>query len=139
MGWLAMGGFALVDLLELLLGLGDPGRLESVIAPLLEGGRVSSSVGIFWFTVRVTLEGSVGLLLVLAALALLLGRDRIGNTLGLIGLLLSLAGVNLLVFYFEQFSTMITAGLQFLALVALLRYRMRLDRPAVDPQAHASS
>jgi hypothetical protein len=136
-GLAAMGTFALVDLLEVLLGLGNPGRLERVIAPLLEIGRVSSAAGLFWFTLRVTLEGSVGLLLVLAALALILGRDRTGNTLGLIGLLLSLAGVNLLVFYFDQFSTIITAGLQFLALIALLRYRMRLDNLMIDPQDHS--
>ena len=102
--------------------------MESVIASLLGIGRVSSAAGMFWFTLRVTLEGSVGLLLVLAALALLFGRELAGTTLGLIGLLLSLAGVNLLVFYFEQFSTIITATLQFLALIGLLRFRQRVDR-----------
>jgi len=132
-GLAAMGSFALVDLLDLLLGLGDPGRLESMIASLLEIGRVSSAAGMFWFTLRVTLEGSVGLLLVLAALALLVGRERVGITLGLIGLLLSLAGVNLLVFYFEQFSTIVTAALQFLALIGILRYRQRVDRSSHHP------
>jgi hypothetical protein len=31
--------------------------------------------------------------------------------------------VNLLVFYFEQFSTMLTAGIQLLALLGVLYYR----------------
>jgi hypothetical protein len=132
-GLAALGSFALVDLLDLLLGLRDPGRLESVVTSLLEIGRVSSATGMFWFTLRVTLEGSVGLLLVLAALALLVGREQAGTTLALIGLLLSLAGVNLLAFYFDQFSSMITAGLQFLVLIGILRYRQRALRASYRP------
>jgi len=38
---------------------------------------------------------------------------------------LSLAGVNLLVFYFEQFSSIALAALQFAVLLALLHYQRR--------------
>ncbi len=41
------------------------------------------------------------------------------------GLLLSLVGVNLLVFYFKQFSTIITALIQFLLLLLVYHYRSR--------------
>ena len=56
---------------------------------------------------------------------LLLGRDRLGTALGFVGLLLSLVAVNLLTFYFEQFSTIVAASVQFLLLIGVIRYRQR--------------
>jgi hypothetical protein len=127
-GLVALGLLALADFRELLLALGNPVRLEHMITTLLEVGRVSSSTGVFWFAARVTLEGTVGLLLLVAGLLMLLGLERAGINLGMIALLLSLAGVDVLVFYFEQFSTMLTAAVQFLLLLGLLRYRQRAVR-----------
>ena len=56
---------------------------------------------------------------------LLLGRDRLGTALGFVGLLLSLIVVILLTFYFEQFSTIVAASVQFLLLIGVIRYRRR--------------
>ena len=71
------------------------------------------------------MEGSVGLILILAAACILFGWERWGLNLGAVGLLLSLAGVNLLVFYFDQFSTVVTAAVQLGLLLIIFRYRQR--------------
>ena len=41
------------------------------------------------------------------------------------GLLLALTGVNLLVFYYDQFSNIVIAGLQLILLVSIGYYRQR--------------
>lgn len=69
----------------------------------------------------------VGLLLLLSATLLIGGREARGITLGYFALLFSLAGVNLLVFYFEQFSTILKAVVQFALLMGLLHTRRRVD------------
>lgn len=72
---------------------------------------------------RMGLEAGVALLLIAAAAALLFSKDRLGSGLAYLGLLLSLTAVNLLVFYFEQFSTMIKASIEFVLLLGVLYYR----------------
>ncbi len=124
-GLLAIGINTFMQLARLLVATRTPDGLDAVFQQVLLAGQVSSTTGMMGFLLRVSLEGSVGAILILAALSILLGRERWGLNLGVIGLLLSLAGVNLLVFYFEQFSTIITATVQFMLLLVILRYRNR--------------
>lgn len=104
---------------------GDPERLISELSDLILVGRVGSSTGATLFSLQVVLEGVVGLLILTGVVLMLLGRDRLGTTLAVVGLLLSLVVVNLLTFYFEQFSTIMAAMVQFVLLVAVIRYRQR--------------
>ena len=69
------------------------------------------------------LELVVGGLLISAAVLIGLRRKRIGASLAYFGLLLSLTTVDILLFYFEQFSTIITTTVQFLLLLGVLVYR----------------
>ena len=78
-----------------------------------------------WFYARLILEAIVGLMLFGAAILLVGGRQFQGIQLSIIGLLLSLTAVNLLVFYFDQFSTIILATIQFLLLLGVIHYRKR--------------
>jgi hypothetical protein len=127
----ALGVMALIDLAQLLLAARNPIALERMVAEMVALGKVASSSGIFWFAARVTLEGLVGLLIVLAAGLLVAGRDERGIALGSLALLLSLAAVNLLVFYFEQFSTILKAMIQFSLLLGVFYYRRRHLTPQV--------
>ena len=52
-----------------------------------------------------------------------------GTALGSLGLLLSLTGVNLLTFYYDQFSGIALALFQLLLLIGLAYYRQRYVRP----------
>ena len=130
-GLAALGILAVINLYGLLLAASDPAHLQQRIADLIALGRVSSSSGMFWFVARVAIEGLVGLLLVVAAGLLIANREARGVAAGYLGLLLSLTVVNLLVFYFEQFSTIFYAGVQFALLLGIFYYRRRYLTPQI--------
>lgn len=110
-----------------------PGFRSALIAGLAaQGGLSAGSPG--WTLARMALEGLVGLLLLLAALLLAFGRDRRGLQLGHLGLLVALTTVNLLLFYFDQFTTVITAVVQ-LALLLGVGYYRKLALEAADEPA----
>jgi hypothetical protein len=121
----ALGFVAILQLIRVLWATLDPARLEEMAAEMVALGRVASASGLAWFSAQLALEGAVGLILLLAAILLLLGREKSGVTLGYLGLLLALTTVNLLVFYFDQFSTILTAAIQFMVLAGVLYYKRR--------------
>jgi hypothetical protein len=122
---LALGIVTVVDFARLLSGINNPEILAAWIDDLLSLGLVTSKSGLLWFATLTILEGLVGLLLIIAVILLLVKREGLGLTLAAAGLLLSLVGVNLLVFYFKQFTTIITALIQFLLLLLVYHYRGR--------------
>jgi hypothetical protein len=99
------------------------------IKALVELGRIGSTRGLAWYTARVALEACTGLLLMISAGLFIAGRDEQASGLGYLGLLLALTTVDLVVFYFEQFGTILKAGGQFVLLMVLLRYRRRFLAP----------
>ncbi len=122
-GLLGLGVLAAIGLTRLVLALPAPESLEELFLDLFQRGQVTSVRGLNWYAARLALEGSVGTLLVLAGVLMLLGREQFGVALGYLSLLLALTTVNLIVFYFDQFSTILTAGVQFLLLLGVIRYR----------------
>lgn len=131
-GLLGLGLLALVRLGEV-LPIGDRLGMQRLMLRMADSGRVRGMVGVNWFSARMALEASVGMLLVGSAGLLLAGKDRLGVTLGGFGLLLALAVVNLLVFYFDQFSAILTASAQFIVLLGVGYYqRNYVLRPAVE-------
>lgn len=70
-------------------------------------------------------EAVVGVLLLLAALALLVGRDRAGTTLCRAGLVIALAFVNVALGYLDAELVVIAVVVELLLLVAATRYRTR--------------
>jgi len=125
----ALGIVALTKLGRLIMAALDPTRLEALAAEMVAIGRVASASGLAWFSGRLALEGAVGLILFIAAYLLLRGKDRVGTNLGILGLVLSLTTVNLLVFFYDQFATILTAGVQFLNLVGLIYFRNKFIIP----------
>jgi hypothetical protein len=92
------------------------------------GGHYEAATAPFWFGVRLTLESIVGMLLMTSAGLLMVNRTRQGATLGYVALLVSLTAVDPLLFYFEQFSTVVTTSVQYLLLLEILYYQRRLSR-----------
>jgi hypothetical protein len=129
-GLLALGLFSLYQFVNLVWSSQTQAGLESLLLDLLESGRVSSASGFFWFVLRRSLEAIIGLALMVAAILLLLGKDRGGTALGIVGLLASLIIVNLFVFYFEQFSSIFPALVEFLLLLGLYDFRRRTSLPS---------
>lgn len=97
---------------------------------LIELGRVSSANGLMGFRLQLALEGAVGILMLTGCVLLLIRHDRHGVMFGYFGLLLSLTTVNLLVFFFEQFSTIALALVQFGLLAGVIHFRRRYLAPA---------
>jgi len=122
------GGIAALALLafkhpaEVLLA-GSAPRFSSWLAGLALGRTIDVGGTSRLMLARVALEIVAGCLLLSCAALLAARRERLGVALGQAALLLMLTAANLLVFYYEQFSTILTAGMQFLALLGLLYYR----------------
>lgn len=117
--------------------------LQDMLLTMIEGGQVTSLEGLAWFLTRLALESSVGVLLMVAAGLLIAGRDEKGTTFAYIGLLLSLTMVNLLVFYFDQFSAIVTATVQLVLLLSNAYYRQHylpkpVEKPAAPPEPPAT-
>ena len=116
-GLVVLGLLALSNLTVDVLVDSGAQPVEVQVASVVEGPA--------WFLVRVALEGLVGLLLLVAAAVMILGRERLGSVLGYFGLLLALTTVNLLAFYFDQFGAVISAMMQFVLLLGVILYRRR--------------
>lgn len=113
-----------------LLALKDPGETffgESLpgLFGVFTGRRLGLEAAPRLFALRISLELAVGLALLLAAALLLLRRGKAGLAVGTLALLLSLTVMNLVVMYFEQFSTMVTAAVQLAVLLGIFRFRAR--------------
>lgn len=128
-GLLGVGVWALYSVLRAVLPSLAFARLET----LFTGGLLANEVQLAWFSARIALEVVVGAMLVAAGALLLVGRAERGQWLGYLGLVLSLTTVNLLAFYFDQFTTIVKATVEFGLILALLRYRTRflLDEDSI--------
>jgi predicted nucleic acid-binding protein len=90
---------------------------------LIGNGMVRSSVSLRWFEIQLALQTAVGVILLAASLMLFFKKDRLGILCGYLSLLLSLTVVNLLMFYFDQFSTILTALVELIVLLLVVIYR----------------
>jgi hypothetical protein len=127
-GLAALGAYWAAHAAGLLLGGGSAARLAEKLSELVALGRLPGERGLDLFSLQLALEGAVGALIVLGAVLLLAGNESWGLALSYFGLLLTLAGVNLLTFYFEQFSTIAGASVQLLLLLGVSYYRRRFAR-----------
>ncbi len=97
--------------------------LTPILEQWLVEGRFHSAGELRWLFVRIGLEWTLGALLITAAILLSLGRERTGVDLAVLSLTLLLTTVDLLVFYFDQFSAVAAALAQYALLAQLLTYR----------------
>ncbi|HNR01663.1 MAG TPA: hypothetical protein PKK59_03925 [Anaerolineaceae bacterium] len=124
----AWGAWALVSPIGYLLISRNAPQLSAFVDQLISNRLVRNASGLNWFEARVLIEGGAGILAILSALMVLFKFEKQGVMLGIIVLLVTLTVVNPLVFYFEQFSTLIVAAMQFILLILLIRYRKRFLR-----------
>jgi len=77
------------------------------------------------YNLRLGLEVIIGVMLLVSAVLLLVGKKRRAYDLGYLSLLLSLTVLDMLLFYFEQFSTVLIVGFQFVVLFGVMYYRRK--------------
>ena len=114
----------------LLVGLivvGLPGAIGLVLfaAHLVGVGAPAGTGADLGTVIHVTVEVLTDVPLLVAAGLIATGRERRGITLAFVSLLVSLAALNLVDFYFDQFQAAIEALLQFILLQGVLSYRRR--------------
>ncbi len=78
--------------------------------------------------VRIGLEIIIGLFLLTAVVLLAIDKKRLAVNIGFLCLLVSLAVLDMLLFYFEQFSTGLTVMFQFIVLFGVIYYRNKYLR-----------
>src|SRR3990172_3692408 len=127
-GLAALGAYWAAHAAGLLLGGESTARLAEKLSALVALGRLHGERGLDLFSLQLVLEGAVGALILLGAVLLLAGIEPWGLALNYFGLLLTLVGVNLLTFYFEQFSSIVGASVQLLLLLGVSYYRRRFAR-----------
>ncbi len=124
MGVLGIIALSEVGLL-IMIALLPPSEFQRTIGELVTQGDLRSVNDVFWFQLRLGMEGSAGILSLAAAIFLLMGRDWRGVRLGVVSLLLSLTVVNLLVFYLDQFQAVYNTLFEFVLMLGAISYRRR--------------
>lgn len=124
-GLLIWAAWSLISPLGYLAATKDPAQLQILLDQLINQKLIYNQSGLTWFQARVLLEGSTGILAVIAAILLILKREKAGIWLGIADMLITLTIVNLLIFYFDQFSTIVLAAYQFVLFSMLIRFQKR--------------
>ena len=129
--WLLGAGVVLLGLIN----LKNPLQLwlehvmpSSILVTFLQahtGRQVSASEAPTLFAIRTGLEIFAGVLLLVSCGLLAFKKKRLATLLAYCSLLVSLVGLDMLLFYFEQFSTVGIVLLQFVVLFGVIFYRNR--------------
>jgi hypothetical protein len=130
--WLLFAGMVILGLLSLKnpiqAGLNQviPNSWLTAFLNSHTGRQILAQDAPLLYNTRLVLEVLVGVGFLTAAGLLAAGKKRAALTLGNVCLLVSLTVLDLLLFYFEQFSTVLVVIVQFLVLFDLLFYRREL-------------
>ena len=124
-------GMAILSVLTLknpLQGWLEQAAPQSALVSFLEahsGRQLEAFEAQGLFNLRLVLEVVIGLMLLQSVVLLWVGRKRSAVNLGYFSLLLSIAVLDMLLFYFEQFSTVLIVTIQFIILFGVMEYRRR--------------
>jgi hypothetical protein len=126
-GLTELGMVALKNPARVLLGrwISPSNPIEKILS-ITSGRHVGATVSVEMANIRVILELMIGTIFVVSVILLLLRQNKIGINLAFSGLFIYFTSANLLVFYFEQFSTMIMVAIQFAVLFCLIDYQRRI-------------
>ncbi len=134
LSWLLGAGFLLLGLLT----IKNPVQIwlekvipDSALVTFLNahaGRQISAVEAPVLYNTRLILEILVGLLLLVSVVLLAARRKRLAINLGYFSLLVSLTVLDMLLFYFEQFSTIVIVLIQFAVLFGVIYYRQRFLR-----------
>ncbi len=122
-----VGIWAMLDFILLFPPISTSLPFQTPLASLISAGRLGPT-SLHWFLGETALKAACGLTMLVGAWLLFTGRDKLGIRISYLGLLLSITIVNLMEFYFDQFSTILPAAIQFGLLLILLYYRRLYDQ-----------
>lgn len=129
LGLLLWAGWALISQTVMFLSTHDAQQFQLLVEQFTQNRLIRDAGGMNWFEVQILLEGIMGLIALASGICFFTHHEEMATWLGIFDLLVTLTTVNLLTFYFDQFSTIAFAIYQFLLLVLLLQYRRRYVTP----------
>lgn len=103
----------------------NPESMGNIIQNLVSNNLVNNQSGLNWFQAKIGLEGTLGIISIITGILLFTRKDHIGVNIGIATLLIQISIANLILFYFDQFSTILNAFGQFIILLLLIRYKHR--------------
>ena len=135
-GW---GVFTIFEPWTLIRVLNNPDAIGPIIENLITNNLVRNPGGLNWFQAKVGLEGTLGVFSIISALFILTKKETIGVNIGIATMLIMMGIANLLLFYFDQFSTIVNATIQFLILMMLIRFRTRFISENISSSTSSKS
>ena len=120
-----LGLWAVQDMAKFLFAFFSPLQLQRSLMNLAIAGRLTGRTSLNWLEASVSLQAACGMIILIGTILLILDHDRRGFSLSFLGLLLLLTMTNMLEFYFDQFSTIGPALIEFALLLLLIHYRTR--------------
>ena len=124
-GMVILGLFTLKNPIQLWLERIMPNSTLVAFLQAHSGRQIAPFEAQGLYNLRLGLEVLVGLLLLISAILLLVGKKRQAFNLGYLSLLLSITVLDMLLFYFEQFSTVLIVLFQFILLFGVIYYRTK--------------
>jgi hypothetical protein len=112
----------------ILLDWTGPDSLVERLLSMTAGRHLEASAVPDLANIRMVLELMVGTLFLISVVLILARQSKPGVYLALTGLIIYFTAGNLIVFYFEQFSTLIMVAIQFAVLFVLLEFQRRSSR-----------
>lgn len=119
------GIYAVFEPYVILRAFNNPVFIEQLISDLMNQRLVRNASGLNWFEAQVIMEGLIGLISIFSGFLILIKREILGLHIASVLLLFTLTAGNILMFYFDQFSTIANATVQFVIFIMILRYRKR--------------
>jgi hypothetical protein len=120
-----LGLWSVQDLAKWMLAFFAPLQLQRSLLNLVNIGRLTGETSLNWLEATISLQAACGVVILIGTALLIFNRDKRAMSVSFFGLLLSLTMTNLLEFYFDQFSTIFPAIIQFALLLLLIHYRRR--------------
>lgn len=124
-GMILLGLLNLKNPLQTLLEQVMPGSTLVLFLQAHTGRQISATDAPTLFAIRTGLEVLIGVSLFVSSGLLAGGKKQPAYQLAYFSLLVSLVGLDMLLFYFEQFSTVVIVMIQFAVLFGMIFYRNR--------------
>jgi len=97
--------------------------INDVIKPYIQSQLITPASGLDWLTARVILEAMIGLILLVSSILLIFKKETLGISLAYLGMILLITTLNLLIFYYDQFSSIGLATIHIVILLLIIYYR----------------
>jgi hypothetical protein len=122
-GLTILGAWTLSDPVSIIARIHSSVASQAYLTGLFAAQNIRGNISLGSFEIRLGLEIAIGIILIASAFLLAMRKDRQAFAFGYLGLLILLTIINLLIFYFDQFSTIINALIQLVFMLALFYYR----------------